>query len=52
MKNEKLKGKVAVVMGPSNGIGAAIAKEFVAEGAFVIDEKFRSINQTNDRVIS
>jgi NAD(P)-dependent dehydrogenase (short-subunit alcohol dehydrogenase family) len=31
----KLEGKIAVVTGGSTGIGLAIAKEFVAEGAYV-----------------
>ncbi|HTR92878.1 MAG TPA: SDR family NAD(P)-dependent oxidoreductase [Trebonia sp.] len=32
----KLDGKVAVVTGAGNGIGAAIARRFAAEGARVV----------------
>ena len=36
MKNGKLNGKVAVVTGASQGIGAGIAKQFAAEGESVL----------------
>jgi 3-oxoacyl-[acyl-carrier protein] reductase len=50
MNNGKLKRKVAVVTGASKGIGAGIAKEFAAEGAFIV-VNYASAKQDADRVV-
>src|SRR5205814_10367849 len=50
MKNGKLAGKIAVVTGASKGIGAAIAKQFAAEGAAVV-VNYASSKQGADRVV-
>jgi 3-oxoacyl-[acyl-carrier protein] reductase len=50
MENGKLNGKVGVVTGASKGIGAAIAKEFAAEGAAVVIN-YASDKQGADRIV-
>ncbi len=50
MKNGKLNGKVAVVTGASKGIGAAIAKEFAAEGGSVV-VNYASSKKDADKVV-
>src|SRR5437899_7634154 len=50
MKKGKLEGKIAVVTGASKGIGAAIAKQFAAEGAAVV-VNYASSKQGADRVV-
>jgi 3-oxoacyl-[acyl-carrier protein] reductase len=48
---KKLEGKVAVVTGASNGIGAEIAKQFAAEGAAVV-VNYSSSPEGAKRVVS
>src|SRR5438046_1035336 len=47
---KKLDGKVAIVSGASKEIGAAIAKQFAAEGAAVV-VNYASAKQDADRVV-
>src|SRR5579875_1547389 len=48
---KRLEGKVAIVTGSSKGIGAAIAKEFAAEGASVV-VNYASSKAEADRLVA
>lgn len=40
---DSLKGKVAIITGGSSGIGAAIAKKFITEGALAISADIKHL---------
>jgi 3-oxoacyl-[acyl-carrier protein] reductase len=50
MKMKKLNGKVAVITGASKGIGAAIAKEYAANGASVV-VNYSTSKEDADKVV-
>lgn len=49
--SQKLNGKVAIITGASKGIGAAIAKQFGAEGAAVV-VNYSSSKEAAEKVVS